>query len=159
MKFFQVLFAASKALHSPPITLIPLTHPLFWVPCLVSCLTSGRWAKWLAFGWAWLASAWITTPLLPLAPSSALPAVCMLRRPLPWYSIRSTPLYGALLPELSARLRAACRRGSCLSRPGQRRTAGRPRPAAERLRFVQRYEPPCLEGLKQRRRPKSAVHC
>ena len=36
-----------------------------------------------------------------------------------------------------------------------RRTAGRPRPAtrgtaAERLRFVQRYEPPCLEGLMPR---------
>ena len=38
----------------------------------------------------------------PWPPSSALPAVCMLRRPLPWCSIRSTPLYGALLPELSA---------------------------------------------------------
>ena len=35
-----------------------------------------RWAKWLALGWARLASAWITAPLLPLAPSSALPAVC-----------------------------------------------------------------------------------
>jgi len=34
--------------------------------------------------------------------SSALPAVCLLRRPLPWCSIRSTPLYGALLPKLSA---------------------------------------------------------